>query len=51
MTTTFEEDRAKGEAAFRAGLPLMPGQSPGWEIGYGDAVTIKPADPPDDDPD
>lgn len=43
---SYAEDRARGEAAFRAGEPLDPRESVGWEHGYGDAISIEPCDPP-----
>jgi hypothetical protein len=47
--TTYAEDRALGAKAYRDGLPYDDTQSPGWCLGYGDAISIEPCDPPADD--
>lgn len=45
----FEQERARGRAAARAGLPYDDRESVGWVLGYGDAVLIEPCDPPDEE--
>lgn len=43
---TFAENYARGQAAFAAGEPFDPREGPGWQPGYGDAVTITPVEEP-----
>lgn len=45
----FDLDRERGAHAFRTGLPFDERESVGWGIGYGDAATIEPCDPPAED--
>lgn len=46
---TFDENKARGRAAFLAGEPFDMDEGPGWQIGYGDAITIEECDPPEED--
>ncbi len=39
------EEYAAGAAAFRAGEPFDPAQSYQWRMGFGDAITLAPVKP------
>lgn len=41
---SYAEDYQRGANDFRAGKPFDPAETVGWEHGFGDAITIQPAE-------
>lgn len=44
----YQADYARGAEAKRAGEPFDHLESPGWIMGFGDAILITPAEPPEE---